>query len=88
MSRYYLVSVNDMLGASRVREVLVPRQTAMYTEDASSHELLVAAGEIFFSNRDHTTVMHAVSKIETKMQDDPQLLREIRAIEQELGLGR
>ncbi len=87
VSRYYSVSVNDMLGASRVREVLVPRQIAMYIGKTYLRMSFVRLGEIF-SNRDHTTVMNAVSKIETKMQDDPQLLREIRAIEQELGLGR
>jgi chromosomal replication initiator protein len=87
VSRYYSVSVNDMLGASRVREILVPRQIAMYLGKTYLRMSFVRLGEIF-SNRDHTTVMNAVSKIETKMQDDPQLLREVRAMEQELGLGR
>jgi chromosomal replication initiator protein len=87
VSRYYSVSVNDMLGASRVREILVPRQIAMFVGKAYLRMSFVRIGEIF-SGRDHTTVMNAVTKIETKMQDDPQLLREVRAIEQELGLGR
>ena len=45
----------------------------------------VHIGEIF-GNRDHTTVMNAVRKIEKALQDDPQLLREVRALEQELDL--
>ena len=44
----------------------------------------VRLGELF-SNRDHTTVMNAVEKIDDHMQNDPQLLREVRAIERELG---
>ncbi|MDD5469872.1 MAG: chromosomal replication initiator protein DnaA [Candidatus Peribacteraceae bacterium] len=87
VSRYYSVSVNDMIGASRVREVLLPRQIAMYLGKTYLRMSYVRLGQIF-SNRDHTTVMNAMSKIEKKMQDDPQLLREVRAIEQELGFGR
>ncbi len=41
-----------------------------------------------FSNRDHTTVMHAANKIEKRITEDPQLLREVRAIEREVGLGK
>ena len=87
VSRYYSVSVNDMLGASRVREILLPRQIAMFLGKTYLRLSYVRLGEIF-SNRDHTTVMNAVSKVEKCMQNDPQLLREVRAIEQELGLGR
>lgn len=87
VSRYYSVSVNDMLGASRVREVLIPRQIAMYLGKTYLRFSFVRLGEVF-SNRDHTTVMNAVRKIEQKMQDDAQLLREVRAIAQELDFGR
>ncbi len=86
VSRYYSVSVQDMLGASRVREILVPRQIAMFLGKAHLRMSFVRLGEAF-SGRDHTTVMNAVEKIEDKMQHDPQLLREIRALEQELKLA-
>jgi chromosomal replication initiator protein len=46
----------------------------------------VRLGEAF-SNRDHTTVMHAVEKIDDKIQEDTQLLREVRTIEREVGLA-
>lgn len=85
ISRYYSVSVTDMLGASRVREILIPRQIAMYLGKKHMNMSFVNLGEMF-SGRDHTTVMNAVSKIERQMNGDSRLLREIRAIEQELGL--
>ena len=85
VSRYYSVSVNDMIGSSRVREILFPRQIAMYLGKKYQRMSYVRLGEVF-SHRDHTTVMNAVNKIEKKMHHDPQLLREVRAIEQELGL--
>ena len=84
VSRYYSVSVADMVGSSRVREILVPRQIAMYLGKKYKHMSYVRLGEVF-SGRDHTTVMNAVAKIEKSMQNDPQLLREVGAIEQELG---
>lgn len=85
VSRYYSVSVQDMIGASRVREVLIPRQIAMHLGKKYLRMSYVRLGEAF-SNRDHTTVMNAVEKIEHKLQNDPQLLREVRAIEQEVGV--
>jgi chromosomal replication initiator protein len=85
VSRYYSVSVQDMIGASRVREILVPRQIAMYIGKKYLRMSYVRLGELF-SNRDHTTVMNACEKIEDKLQNDPQMLREVRAIEQEVGV--
>ena len=83
MSRYYSVSVQDMLGASRVREILIPRQIVMFLCKKYLRMSHVRIGELF-SNRDHTTVMNAVEKIEGKLQNDSQLLREMRALEKEL----
>lgn len=85
VSRYYSVSVQDMIGASRVREILIPRQIAMYLGKKHLHMSFVRLGE-FFSNRDHTTVMNAVDKIERQMHGDAQLLREVHALETELKL--
>lgn len=86
VSRYYSVSVADMVGQSRVREILIPRQIAMYLSKKYQRMSYVRLGELF-SGRDHTTVMNAVDKIESKVQNDPQLLREIRTLEKELNFG-
>lgn len=83
VSRYYSVSVQDMLGASRVREILLPRQIVMFLLKKYLRTSYVRIGEIF-SNRDHTTVMNAYNKIEEMLQNDHQLLREMRALEKEL----
>jgi chromosomal replication initiator protein len=86
VSRYYSVSIQDMIGSSRVREVLIPRQIVMYIGKRYLRMSYVRLGEAF-SNRDHTTVMNAVEKIQRRMQSDPQILREVRALEQELGVA-
>lgn len=85
VSRYYSVSVQDILGQSRVREVMLPRQIAMFMAKKYLRMSFVRVGESF-SNRDHTTVMHACEKIDSKLAEDAQLLREMRAIEKEVGL--
>ncbi len=84
VSRYYSVSVADMTGQSRVREILIPRQIAMTLCKRHQNMSYVRLGELF-SGRDHTTVMNAVEKIESKVQNDPQLMRELRALEKELN---
>ena len=83
VSRYYSVSVQDMVGQSRVREILIPRQIAMQLLKKYLRMSYVRIGEVF-ENRDHTTVMNAVEKIEERMQMDPQMLREVRSLEKEL----
>lgn len=83
VSRYYSVSVQDMVGQSRVREILIPRQIAMQLLKKYLRMSFVRIGEVF-EGRDHTTVMNAVEKIEERMQMDPQMLREVRSLEKEL----
>lgn len=84
VSRYYSISVQEMIGASRVREVLIPRQIAMHLGKKHLQMSYVRIGEAF-SGRDHTTVMNACAKIDQRMQNDPQLLREVHALERELN---
>jgi len=83
VSRYYSCSMQDMVGQSRVREILMPRQIAMFLCKKYLRMSYVRLGELF-SGRDHTTVMNAVEKIESKLQNDSQLLREVRALEKEM----
>lgn len=85
VSRYYSVSIDDLIGKSRVREVLIPRQVAMFIGKKFLNISFVRLGESF-GNRDHTTVMNAVEKIDRNMNSDSNILREIHALTSELGL--
>ena len=85
VSRYYSVSIDDLIGKSRVREVLIPRQVAMFIGKKFLNISFVRLGESF-GNRDHTTVMNAVEKIDRVMNSDANVLREIHALTSELGL--
>ncbi|HLD08378.1 MAG TPA: chromosomal replication initiator protein DnaA [Candidatus Peribacterales bacterium] len=87
VSAYYSISIQDITGTSRLREILMPRQVAMYLAKKYLRMSLSQLGERF-SGRDHSTVIHSVRKIEKMMKDDPLILREVRAIEQEVGALR
>jgi len=85
VSQYYSISIQDMTGESRVREILIPRQIAMYIGCRKMRMSLTTLGERF-SGRDHSTVLHAVRKIEKKLLEDTQLMREVKAIQEEVGV--
>jgi chromosomal replication initiation ATPase DnaA len=85
VSKYYSVSIDDLVGQSRVREVLLPRQIAMFIGKQYLNISFVRLGEAF-GNRDHTTVMNAFRKIERHSQSDHNVLREVHTLTAELGL--
>ncbi|PWR20476.1 chromosomal replication initiator protein DnaA [Zavarzinia compransoris] len=60
---YYGVRLNDLLSARRARVVARPRQVAMYLAKQLTSRSLPEIGRKF-GGRDHTTVIHAVRKIE------------------------
>ncbi|WP_228259353.1 chromosomal replication initiator protein DnaA [Siculibacillus lacustris] len=63
VSKHFNVSKADLLSARRTRTVVRPRQIAMYLAKALTPRSLPEIGRRF-GNRDHTTVLHAVRKIE------------------------
>ena len=65
-SSYYSVSRDELLGPSRSRPLVTARQIAMYLCRELTPLSLPKIGEAF-GGRDHTTVMHADSKIRTQM---------------------
>ena len=79
------VPKSEVIGAVRNREFVVPRQIAMYLVKKYLKLSLQAIGE-FFTGRDHTSVMHAIKKVEQAKKDDPNLWRDVNTIAKELGL--
>ena len=67
-SDMYGFSVDDLVGKSRSRPLVTARQVAMYVMRQMTTFSFPAIGRQF-GGRDHTTVMHAVSKIEGQMRE-------------------
>ena len=67
-SDMYGFSVDDLVGKSRSRPLVTARQIAMYVMRQMTSFSFPAIGREF-GGRDHTTVMHAVTKIEGQMRE-------------------
>ena len=63
VSEHFNVKMSDMSSARRSRTVVRPRQIAMYLSKNLTSRSLPEIGRRF-GNRDHTTVIHAVKKVE------------------------
>jgi chromosomal replication initiator protein len=72
----YNIKVSDMSSNCRSRDVARPRQLAMYLSKILTPKSLADIGKKF-GKKDHTTVIHAVKKIEELCQCDKEFLEEV-----------
>ena len=78
VARQYNVSRSDLLSSRRTANVVRPRQVAMYLAKTLTLRSLPEIGRRF-GGRDHTTVLHAVRKIEALVAKDVALVRRGRS---------
>ncbi|MGB0920157.1 MAG: chromosomal replication initiator protein DnaA [Alphaproteobacteria bacterium] len=71
-AEYFEIRLADMMSPRRARAVARPRQVAMYLAKQLTTRSLPEIGRKF-GGRDHTTVMHAVKKIEELRETDAQM---------------
>lgn len=86
VSDFYNVLTEDLLKQSRKKEYVYPRQIAMYIIRKELETSLPSIGE-FFGGRDHTTVIHAIDKIERIIKEKSGLKQEIELIRDRLYLN-
>jgi chromosomal replication initiator protein len=79
VAEHYRIRIADMHSARRARAVARPRQVAMYLAKQLTPRSLPEIGRKF-GGRDHTTVMHAIRKIEELRSTDPVLSEDIEAL--------
>lgn len=83
VARFYDVPIEDILGKSREKKLSFPRQITMFllrSELKLSYPAI--GGEL--GGRDHTTAMHAHTKISTEVENDLKLKQELEMIKQRL----
>ncbi len=79
-------SVDDLCGNSRLRQLVIARQVGMYVfRELTDFSYPAIAKE--FGGRDHTTVIHAVSKIEGLMKERRQLFDRVMGLMQRIKTG-
>ena len=76
---HYNLRLSDLLSARRARGVARPRQVAMYLAKMLTSKSLPEIGRRI-GGRDHTTVIHAVRKIEELRQTDSQIAEDLELL--------
>ena len=76
IGRHFNVGRTDLLSPRRARSVVVPRQIGMYLAKKMTARSLPEIGRRF-GGRDHSTVLHAVRKIEGLIKTDESTAREV-----------
>ena len=72
VAEHYSLSHNDMRGKKRTKAIAFPRQIAMYIVREITEYSTTEVG-LAFGGRDHTTVMHACQRVESRMKTDSNL---------------
>ena len=83
VAAHYNLNIQEMLSPRRSRSLARPRQIAMYLSKQHTTNSLPDIGRKF-SNRDHTTVIHAVKKIEDLIKKDNEIKQSILEIKKKL----
>jgi len=83
VSDHYGVDVRVIQGRGRSRNIVVPRQVAMYLLREETESSLVDIGQLL-GGRDHTTVMYGCEKIADEINADTRLRNEVLAIREKL----
>jgi chromosomal replication initiator protein len=86
VATHYGLDIADLLSAKRDRRLVMPRQIAMYLAKQLTSLSLPDLGRSF-GGRDHTTVLHAVRKIESARQIDADLSKAIDSLTQTIRYG-
>lgn len=83
VSSYYNIRVEEICGSKKPKSIAYPRQIAMYLSRKILDISLPKIGDQF-GGRDHTTVIHACSKIEKELEHDTSLQKTIFELEKRI----
>ncbi len=83
VANHFNLNIQEMLSSRRSRSLARPRQIAMYLSKQHTTNSLPDIGRKF-SNRDHTTVIHAVKKIDELIKKDNEIRESVYEIKKRL----
>ena len=87
VSDYYSVTLSELVGPTRKREVTVPRQVAIYLTREMTGMSLPQIGEVF-GGRDHTTIMHSCKVMENAINKDSSMKNLVNTVKNRLQNAR
>ncbi len=85
MSDYFGVEKESLIGDSRMRDLMVPRQIAMYLLKNKLRYTYERIGNIF-NGREHSAVMYSCKKLELLLKKDQRLASDIYSLREKLGV--
>lgn len=83
ISKNYNITIDDILSSKRTANIAFPRQIAMYLTRTLTDLSLPMIGQEF-GGRDHTTVMYAINKIDTRIKKDSEFSIEVQGLIKEI----
>lgn len=83
VAKFYDISIDDVLGKSREKRLSYPRQIIMYLLRHDLNMSFPAIGQEL-GGRDHTTAIHAATKIEKQMKEDAKVKQDVELIKQQM----
>jgi chromosomal replication initiator protein len=86
ISKFYNLSVQELVSASRNKELVQPRQVAMYLIRQETDASLPEIGGLL-GGRDHTTVIHGIDRVKERLEAEDQLRRDVMSVREQLYLN-
>jgi chromosomal replication initiator protein len=83
VAHYYSVSVEEIVGRDRSKEIMLPRQMAMYLVREETDASLPEIGQEL-GGRDHTTILHGCDKMSNLIETDDNIRRQFLSIREQL----
>jgi chromosomal replication initiator protein len=83
VSSHFNIKISDIKSPKRLKAVVLPRQIAMYLSRQLTSSSYPEIGERF-GGKDHSTIIHAIRKIEKLIEEDFQLSSTIENLKKEL----
>lgn len=83
VARHFDLTPELLIGKTRKHDIASPRQIAMYLAKRHTKSPLKVIG-LHFGNRDHSTVVHAVQRVDKKCSEDSAFARVVQALSEEI----
>ena len=85
VANFFNLKVSDLKSHRKVKLISLPRQISMYLARKYTNSSYPEIGSKF-GGKDHSTVIHAVRKIENKLEEDPSLKSTVETLKKNLSL--
>ena len=84
VAKYFNIDIEDLKGKKRSKEIVIPRQIAMFLARELTNASLPKIGKSF-GGKDHTTVLHACDKISKQIDINYQVNEDIKKLKEEIA---